>query len=62
MATVKEIKDDIFKDIFLIIDKINLSNDNGINQYTCELIKKRIMKELQDKDYLIKYRKIERHD
>ncbi len=62
MTTVKEIKSDIFRDIFEIIDKINLTNDNGKNQYTCELIKKKIMKELLDKDYLIKYRQPERHD
>lgn len=62
MTTVRQVKEDVLRDVFAIIDKINLTNDNGTNQYTCELIKKKIMKQLLDKDYTISYRNNKGHD
>ena len=62
MRTVKDVKEEILQKVITIVEQVNLGNDNGINQYTCELIKQKIMKDLMDKKYVIKYRQPERHD
>jgi hypothetical protein len=62
MRTVKDVKEEVIQKVITIIEQVNLGNDNGINQYTCELIKQKIMKDLMDKKHVIKYRQPERHD
>lgn len=48
----------VVRDITIIIEQINRSNDNGISQYICESLKKRIAEEVAGKKYIIKYREI----
>ena len=54
----------IVRDITIIIEQINRSNDNGISQHICELLKKRIAEEVANKKYIVKYREtpIRTHD
>ena len=46
----------IIRDVNIIIEQINRSNDNGRSQYICESIKKRVSEEIINKKYIIKYR------
>lgn len=48
----------IVRDIEIIIEQINRSNDNGKSQYICELLRKRINEEVINKKYIIKYREV----
>lgn len=48
----------IVRDVNIIIEQINRSNDNGTSQYICETLKKRIAEEVTDKKYIIKYREV----
>jgi hypothetical protein len=62
MRTIRDVKEEFLQKVITIIEQVNLGNNNGINQYTCELIKQKIMKDLMDKKYVIKYRQPERKD
>ena len=53
---IGSVKQQVLTDVFTIIGQTNRLNDNGTHQYACELIAKKINKELLGKNYTISYR------
>lgn len=53
---IGSVKQQVLTDVFTIIGQVNRTNDNGTNQYTCELISQKIAKNLLGKKYSISYR------